>query len=380
MSRLGFTALPLALALAAAACASASGAPAEEAPAHTTTQPIVGGTTDTTRPEVLVLRDDTLAGFRCTATLIAPNLVITARHCVGKRSTGTTLCKGAATDDGAQSLPSYAGDVEASPMYFAASPSSPLLARGAMIYDDGATTTCAHDLALIGLDRAIPGITPAQLRRTPVAIGDALVVMGFGWTDRDATVNATERMKGTTHVLALGPAVVMFQPLADAAAPPQAVAIASGEIAVSGITMTGDSGGPAFDASGRLAALVSRGYSDAYYGPATFTTLAAHLATIDAALAATGNAPALPDAGSDADTPAEPAPDAGGTLAVPAEPDRDGGNADDGFGRATSSCSATARGHRSGAPSGGLAATLCSLAVAVAARLRGRASARRPRS
>lgn len=310
------------LAAAAAAAAATLGAcSSNRAPsnAETTSQlasPIVGGAVDTTRPDVLLLRDDTLAGFRCTATLIAPNLVVTARHCVGKRGVGTTLCRGDATDDGAQSLPNYAGNVEAAPMYFSASPSSPTLARGVAIYDDGATTTCAHDLALIKLDRNLPGIKPSLLRRTPPAIGDALLAMGFGWTDRNASVNATERMKVTTNVLALGPVVYSFKAFGDASAPPQPLAIAAGEIAVVGSTMTGDSGGPAFDGAGQLAAIVSRGYGDAYYGPGTFTTIAAHLATIDAALVASGNGP-VADAGNDA---ASPAPDADAAPRVPVVP------------------------------------------------------------
>jgi hypothetical protein len=293
-----------------------------------TASAIVNGAVDTTRPDVLLLRDDTAPGFRCTATLIAPNLVITARHCVGKRAVpaASTLCKAGATDEGAQSLPTYQGDVDAPPMYFSASPSGPELARGATVYDDGSTTTCSHDVALIALDKAIAGIVPSELRRTPLAQSDSLIAMGFGWTDRNATVNATERMKGATTVLALGPVVYSFKPLGDPMATSQPVAIATGELAVEGLTMTGDSGGPAFDASGRLAALVSRGYSDALYGPGTFTSIAAHLATIDAALAATGNAPmadggvdTLPDAAAvtpkDASAPSSPLPEAS------AEPD-----------------------------------------------------------
>ncbi|MDB4936612.1 MAG: hypothetical protein JWP87_3584, partial [Labilithrix sp.] len=261
---------------------------------------IVGGSVDATRPDVLLLRDDTLAGFRCTATLIAPNLAITARHCVGKRAVpaASTLCKGGATDEGAQSLPNYQGDVDAPPMYFSASPSGPELARAAKIYDDGSTTTCSHDVALIELDKPIAGIVPSELRRTPLSVSDSLVAMGFGWTDRNATINADQRMKGTTSVLALGPTVYAFNPLGDPMATSQSVAIATGELGVQGITMTGDSGGPAFDANGKLAALVSRGYSDAYYGPGTFTAIAAHLATIDGALAASGNPP-MPDGGDD---------------------------------------------------------------------------------
>lgn len=377
--------------LACLACLGAcsdQGARERPAPPATgsTASAIVGGTVDTTRPDVLLLRDDTATGFRCTATLIAPNLVITARHCVGKRAVpnATTLCKGGATTDGAQALPNYQGDLAAMPMYVSASPSSPLLARGKKIYDDDATTTCSHDVALIELDPPIAGIAPSPIRRTPLAQGDPLVAMGFGWTDHNASVNATERMKGATSVLALGPIVYSFKPNGDPMATSQLVAIAAGEIGVQGITMTGDSGGPAFDSTGQLAALVSRGYADASYGPGTFTAVAAHLATIDAALVASGNPP-VADAGSDAHVDTLPPP--GGRPAADSgmPPRYDGPPGDDVLGKGTppsgdssggggsGGCSLVRGAHRSSPASDGAAAALAiTLGLLVARRRRRR--------
>jgi hypothetical protein len=351
-------ALPLAL---VSACSQDDRGGARES-SGATSQAVVGGTADATRPDVLLLRDDTLAGFRCTATLLAPNLVITARHCVGKRSTGSTLCRGGPTDEGAQSLPNYEGDADAAPMYFSAAPGSPLLARGKAVYDDGASTTCAHDVALIELDRALTDITPAQLRRTPLGVGDELTAMGFGWTDRNATVNATERMKAATTVLALGPTVLSFKPFGDAAMSSVPLAVAAGEIGVDGITMTGDSGGPAFDAAGRVAALVSRGYGDAYFGPGTFTVVAAHLATIDRAMAATGNG-ASADAGGDG-SPAPPPPGGGTPGASDAETDAGAAPPTDGSSADKGGCTAGGRGGSFGF------SPLLALALALAARRR----------
>jgi hypothetical protein len=312
--------------------------------ARSAAQAIVNGTVDTTRPDVLLLQDDTAAGFRCTATLIAPNLVITARHCVGMRASPatSTLCQGDGTTNGAQSLPDYAGDFPAAPMVLSDKPGGTILARGMTVYDDHSTTTCAHDLALIGLDRDVVGITPAEIRRTPLAVNDVLVAMGFGWTNPAATINATERMRGDTSVLSLGPVVVTFKPFGDAMSADAMVAAAAGEVVVQGITMTGDSGGPAFDSAGRIAAVISRGYNDATYGPGTFTTLAAHLAVIDAALAATGNVTdggvdTLPDALS-------PKPDAGDGVSRPLEPpdaaEPPPTGTDTGFGRPVPGCAA----------------------------------------
>ncbi len=337
--------LPLASFAALAACSDTNAVEARGAGGvRSTAQAIVNGTVDTTRPDVLLLQDDTAAGFRCTATLIAPNLVITARHCVGMRASPatSTLCQGDGTTNGAQSLPDYAGDFPAAPMVLSDKPGGTILARGTTVYDDNSTTTCAHDLALIGLDRKVAGITPSEIRRTPLAVNDVLVAMGFGWTNPAATINATERMRGDTSVLALGPVVVTFKPFGDAMSADAMVAAAAGEVVVQGITMTGDSGGPAFDSAGRIAAVISRGYNDATYGPGTLTTLAAHLAVIDAALAATGN---VPDGGVDTLPDAlAPKPDAGGDAGRPLEPPDAAEplprGTDTGFGRPVPGCAA----------------------------------------
>jgi hypothetical protein len=339
--------LPLASFAALAACSDTNAIGAGGAGnARSAAQAIVNGTVDTTRPDVLLLQDDTAAGFRCTATLIAPNLVVTARHCVGMRASppASTLCQGDGTTNGAQPLPDYAGDFPAAPMVLSDKPGGTILARGMTVYDDNSTTTCAHDLALIALDRNVAGITPSEIRRTPLAVSDVLVAMGFGWTNPAATINATERMRGDTSVLALGPVVVTFKPFGDAMSADAMVAAAGGEIVVQGITMTGDSGGPAFDSAGRIAAVISRGYNDATYGPGTFTTLAAHLAIIDAALAATGNTTdggvdTLPDA-------LAPKPDAGGALDAsrplvsPDAAEASATGTDPGFGRPVPGCAA----------------------------------------
>jgi hypothetical protein len=58
------------------------------------------------------------------------------------------------------------------------------------------------------------------------------------------------RTRATSALSANPPAKPrLVEPLADASATSQSVAVATGELAVEGITMTGDSGGPAFDAA-----------------------------------------------------------------------------------------------------------------------------------
>src|ERR1700722_1337214 len=56
--------------------------PSTEPNAGTESSAIVNGTaSDASQNEVVLLYNET-ASFNCTATLIAPNLVLTARHCV----------------------------------------------------------------------------------------------------------------------------------------------------------------------------------------------------------------------------------------------------------------------------------------------------------
>src|SRR5690606_8788372 len=58
-------------------------------------QPIIGGTTSGTEHDsvvVLTTFRDGARRFLCSATLVAPNLILTARHCVTDFAAGSAAC------------------------------------------------------------------------------------------------------------------------------------------------------------------------------------------------------------------------------------------------------------------------------------------------
>lgn len=315
-------ALAIPLVLASGACAASSPddvAPERVAGLGRSAAPLVDGTVDTAHPEALVLRKkDGL----CSGALIAPTLYLTARHCTAVWTTQYVPCKVGTSGEGAASLPVYSGEIDAKEFSVGATQTSEALAGVVRIYTDGATTSCGHDLVVVELDKPL-AIPPARVRRTPVAVGERLVLVGWGYTDRAAKVVPSQRMTGQTTVLGIGPVVQSYRVFGTGAA--ASVAVASGEIAVGALSTSGDSGGPAFDSEGAIAAIVARGFGpDPAQGPASYTTTAAHLDVIDRAFAGASSAPA----GSD---PASPAPSGGsGKAKAPGAPDQDGEGEGDG--------------------------------------------------
>jgi trypsin len=318
-SRSPVSPLLLSLLAALAAEAIACRGPADDAAAAaTTSQHLVGGVVDTAHPEALIMRYETSAS-RCSGALVAPNLYLTARHCTAVYTGKESPCAAADSTEGAVNLPEYAGDLDPQSFAFAASPTGPTLAHGAKVHSDGAPSSCGHDLVLIELDTSL-AIAPARIRRTPVAVGEELTLVGWGFTDRSATVNADEAMTGRTSALFIGPGILRFQPFGDAQYAESSVFVADGEVAVEGLSTAGDSGGPAFDENGEIAAIVARGFGDPLTGPASFTTTAAHLALVDAALASASAAGA----------PSDPtAPGTGSAVGGPSSTSSDDDEADD---------------------------------------------------
>ena len=216
------------------------------------TQAIVDGT-------VSGIKDDAIVALatregRCSAVLVAPNLVMTARHCIAiVNRTDNLRCKidGTSSSD----TPLITGDYKPSEIWINLGPGStwgttPKVKR---VVSTESMTVCRNDLALVELEEPISGypILPIRLLKNTYA-KEKMTVIGFGQTDAKSETQLRYRREGV-DVLRVGPN--RFDAQGGQAVP--------GTFVVSQGPCQGDSGGPAIaESTGAIAGIYSIMASD----------------------------------------------------------------------------------------------------------------------
>ena len=252
----------------------------------TTTSAIVGGELSPASENAVVLLRNVRG--ECTGTLVAPNLVATARHCVSSANLAMVCNDRGETVSGGQSgsdydpskIAVYVGDT------FARRGVLDPQAVGTRIVHDGSPTLCDHDLAFLVLSKDVAGpIAKVRLTEPPV-VGETFRAVGWGLSTNVAPPD-TRSSRGGVRITTVGSN--------------RERAVGPHELAANEGICDGDSGGPALsEKDGALLGVVTRGGSpraakltppDACRGEDivnVYVSLAANAKTVQAAFRAAG--------------------------------------------------------------------------------------------
>lgn len=230
------------------ACSPSPGPSAEEV--AKASQAIINGvpsdTADDTAIAIPLFQNGQFAGA-CSGVLIAPNLVLTARHCVSQTDEGsacdvdgTPILGGNIYSDRAAA---DIGVITGAKLKF------DLDGKGKQIFVPASTTLCNQDIALVLLEAPITSVPFAQVRLDkPPVVDEQLRSVGWGLSNNSSGYG--RRRRDNVSILQVGP-VLDSSGLGG---------VGAHEFEVGEAICSGDSGGPAYDETTHaVIGVVSRG-------------------------------------------------------------------------------------------------------------------------
>jgi MYXO-CTERM domain-containing protein len=226
-----------------------------EQPARAVGEPIIGGQSDTATHGVVALAfvypKHQVAVF-CSGSLLAPNLVLTARHCIAQ------IGNDPMNEQVDCSVSQFTKPTAANTV-FVSTDAAPQTSNGTLYsvkeirQAPGSSNVCGYDVALLILNSNIPSSAATPLEPAlgvTTKTNEQFAAVGFGLQDPNDKVGKTAGMRmrfNTASVYCVG------------AACPTAAGNEQDEWVGNSPVCSGDSGGPALDASGRVFGVTSRG-------------------------------------------------------------------------------------------------------------------------
>lgn len=233
----------------------------------------------------IAVSDGAESWAHCTATLISPRVLVTAKHCVTGIQSGEFYCSG-----GGELLAESTGGgtfaalppPESVQVYIGAMPvwEQPV-ARGGAIHAMPSDHVCRDDVAVVVIDRPIDWVSVVPIRRdAQVRVGEMVTLVGYG--ENETSNEAVRRVRHDVRVLDVG-AMTEAEEHPNPTTPPRTFTVGGNTVCY------GDSGGPALSEDGELVGILSRLSGDCYSqdNRNTYMAAAGYLDLIDQALAET---------------------------------------------------------------------------------------------
>lgn len=234
-----------------------------------TIQPIIRGTSSGAEHDAVLILATFKDGQRlslCTSTVVAPNLIVTARHCVSDTDSVSACTKEGAPITGAlvkqdrnpHDLVVFLGK---DGIVLDASNETNATARGAKIIADPSTTICNHDVAFVVLDRKLDAPI-AQLRLEAPQLSERLDAVGWG-IDETGNLPKSREVRRDIALVGVGPALYPDN---------SSYGYGTSEFMVGESACAGDSGSPTFAASGAIVGVAARAGNGLPRDPANYAS------------------------------------------------------------------------------------------------------------